>query len=176
MGHVLDKSFSSEDACRMLPALEMLISSVNCRIYSETSIKDYITQKINLSTLTENAEFCGMFSTELRLKHLISLYERVESMKTYSFDDIDNKYKKSLSQHMEMRLLRVIDFDEQFHNQISSCELLIALERFLVRYLMVESSEYIATENKLADYINDENFSCWPSISSLEFAKKIVSI
>ncbi|CAG8673445.1 14594_t:CDS:2, partial [Gigaspora rosea] len=77
-GHVLDESFSSENASRMLPALEMLICSINCQIDGETSIKEYISQQMNLTILTENADFCGMFSTDLRLKHLISLHERVE--------------------------------------------------------------------------------------------------
>ncbi|CAG8583335.1 25854_t:CDS:2 [Dentiscutata erythropus] len=173
-GHVFDESFTSESATVMLPALEMLICNVNCRNDGEISVKNYISQKTDLSILTENVKFCGMFSDKVRLKHLISLYERMESMKTYNFDSIDAKYKEPLSQRMRMQLLRHINFEEQFHdNQISAGELLIALKRFLIRYLMIESSENISPEYELTNIINEEDFNCWPSSSSLEVAKKL---
>ncbi|CAG8665995.1 28125_t:CDS:2 [Gigaspora margarita] len=172
-GHVLDESFSSENASRMLPALEMLICSINCQIDGETSIKDYISQQMDLTILTENADFCGMFSTDLRLKHLISLYERVERAMTYTFDNIDVKYKEPLSQRMERRIINVIDFENRFQNRISACELLTALKRFLVRYLMVESLTSIPTSDELTNYIIDENFGCWPSNNSLEIANNL---
>ncbi|CAG8730765.1 16586_t:CDS:1, partial [Dentiscutata heterogama] len=171
--HVLDKSFSSENASRMLPALEMLICNVNSEMNGEISIKDYISQQMNLSILTENAEFCGMFSAGLHLRHLISLYERVESMKTFSFYDIDVKYKKPLSRNMNIRILEVIAFETQSKNRISACELLIVLKRFLVRYLMAETLEYISTDHELIDYIIDEDFGCWPSSSSLKIAENL---
>ncbi|CAG8448575.1 852_t:CDS:2 [Dentiscutata erythropus] len=169
--HVLDKLFSSENASRMLPALEMIICNVNFEMNGEISIKGYISQQMNLSIFTENAEFCGMFSADLRLKHLISLYERAESMKAFSFNDIDAKYRKPLSRNMNIQILEVIAFEKQFKNQISACELFIALKRFLARYLMAESLEYISTNDKLINYIIDEDLGCWPSSSSLKIAK-----
>ncbi|RIB20295.1 hypothetical protein C2G38_2081213 [Gigaspora rosea] len=172
-GHVLDESFSSENASRMLPALEMLICSINCQIDGETSIKEYISQQMNLTILTENADFCGMFSTDLRLKHLISLHERVESKMTYTFDNIDVKYKEPLSQRMERLILNVVDFENRYQSRISARELLIALKRFLVRYLMVETLVSIPTNDGLTNYIINEDFGCWPLISSLEIAKNL---
>ncbi|CAG8497455.1 18961_t:CDS:2 [Racocetra fulgida] len=58
--YVFDKSFSSENASRMLPTLEMLICSIDRKINNEISIKDYISQQMDLSILTENTEFCGI--------------------------------------------------------------------------------------------------------------------
>ncbi|CAG8500709.1 21662_t:CDS:2 [Dentiscutata erythropus] len=142
--HVLDESFSSENASKMLPAIEMIICSVNCKLDCETSIKDYISQQMDLLILTENADF----------------YENA-------------KYKVPLSQDMEMQIIKVTFFDKQFQNQISACELLTALKRFLVRYLMVDALEYITTNDNLTDYLTNEDFSCWPSVSSLEIAKNL---
>ncbi|CAG8735253.1 16784_t:CDS:10, partial [Gigaspora margarita] len=171
---LLDESYSSKNASRMVPALEMLICSVNCEIDGETSIENYISQQMDLSILTENTDFCGVLRANLRLKHLISLYERVESVKAYNFDKLNAEYKKTLPQYMEKQILNVISFtNSRFLDRIYSCDLLIALERFLDRYLMIEFLEYISTKDKLTSYITNEDLSCWPSRSTLIIAKRL---
>ncbi|KAF0542090.1 e3 ubiquitin-protein ligase [Gigaspora margarita] len=171
---LLDESYSSKNASRMVPALEMLICSVNYEIDGETSIENYISQQMDLSILTENTDFCGVLRANLRLKHLISLYERVESVKAYNFDKLNAEYKKTLPQYMEKQILNVISFtNSRFLDRIYSCDLLIALERFLDRYLMIEFLEYISTKDKLTSYITNEDLSCWPSRSTLIIAKRL---
>ncbi|CAG8751607.1 40619_t:CDS:10 [Gigaspora margarita] len=171
---LLDESNSSNNASRIVPALEMLICSIDCKIDGETSIENYISQQMDMSILTENTEFCGVLRANLRLKHLISLYERVESVKAYNFDKLNTKYKKALSSYMEKKILNVTSFaNTRSLDRIYSCDLLIALKRFLDRYLMVDSLDYISTENKLTSYITNENFSCWPLSSTLKIAKSL---
>ncbi|CAG8615607.1 17759_t:CDS:2, partial [Gigaspora rosea] len=171
---LLDESYSSKNVSKMVPALEMLICSVDCEIDGETSIENYISQQMDLPILTENTDFCGVLRTNLRLKHLISLYERVESMKAYNFDKLNAKYKKALPQYMERQILNVTSFtSSRFLNQIYSCDLLIALKRFLDRYLMVEILEHISTKHKLTSYITNEELSCWPSSNTLNIAKRL---
>ncbi|CAG8513369.1 24275_t:CDS:10, partial [Racocetra persica] len=169
--HVFDKSFSSENESRMLPALEMLICSIHHEINNETPVKDYISRQLDLSVLIENAEFCGMIGTNLRLKHLISLYEKVENMKTCTFDDIQAKYKEPLSLGVRTWIIEAAAFENSWH-KISAFELLIALKRFMVRYLMAESSD-ISSTDKLTDYITNKDLRCWPSDSSLKIAKNL---
>ncbi|RIB14140.1 hypothetical protein C2G38_2196006 [Gigaspora rosea] len=171
---LLDESYSSKNVSKMVPALEMLICSVDCEIDGETSIENYISQQMDLPILTENTDFCGVLRTNLRLKHLISLYERVESVKAYNFDKLNAKYKKALPQYMERQILNVTSFtSSRFLNQIYSCDLLIALKRFLDRYLMVEILEHISTKHKLTSYITNEELSCWPSSNTLNIAKRL---
>ncbi|KAF0536664.1 e3 ubiquitin-protein ligase [Gigaspora margarita] len=171
---LLDESYSSNNGIRIVPALEMLICSIDCKIDGETSIENYISQQMDMSILTENTEFCGVLRANLRLKHLISLYERVESVKAYNFDKLNVKYKKALSPYMEKKILNVTSFtNTRSLDRIYSCDLLIALKRFLDRYLMVDSLEYISTENKLTNYITNEKFSCWPLSSTLKIAKSL---
>ncbi|CAG8718304.1 5296_t:CDS:1, partial [Gigaspora rosea] len=83
------------------------------------------------------------------------------------------KYKEPLSQRMERLILNVVDFENRYQSRISARELLIALKRFLVRYLMVETLVSIPTNDGLTNYIINEDFGCWPLISSLEIAKNL---
>jgi hypothetical protein len=73
-----ESSIDNED--EILSSLEILLCFVKSTAIGdgEKLIKDYIKQWIKLSSLNEHAGFSNLLNNDLRLKHLVALYEFFE--------------------------------------------------------------------------------------------------
>ncbi|CAG8520691.1 7447_t:CDS:2 [Acaulospora colombiana] len=105
------------------------------------------------------------------------VFNKVEDRIEYKFLDIDAKYKEQLSRNMKKQITKIIKLGERvIKRSISSYEFLVALRRFLVRYLSAEYIEHISENQELSAYITNEDLGCWPSKISLEIARDLIPV
>jgi hypothetical protein len=154
-----------DDASEILPQLEILLCFVKRTAVGdgEKSIKDYISQWMKLSSLCEHTGFSRMLKIDLRLKHLVALYEFVEEqVANLKIRYIHDKYKASISVDMETEILQSVDFEQQTTTKelIPAEAFALALKRFMLRFLTLENQKEI---DPLWVYLRDSSLNFWPS-------------
>ncbi|GBB91806.1 hypothetical protein RclHR1_01920010 [Rhizophagus clarus] len=156
-----------DNASEILSSLEILLCFIKRTAVGdgEKSIKDYILQWVKLSSLNEHAGFSKILNIDLRLKHLVSLYELVEEqVANTKIKYIHEKYKASLSEDMEAKILQSVDFEIQttttMKGIIPAEAFTLALKRFMLRFLTLEDQK--ETE-PLYVYLQDNSLNFWSS-------------
>ncbi|PKC14796.1 hypothetical protein RhiirA5_495093 [Rhizophagus irregularis] len=155
-----------DNASEILSSLEILLCFIKRTAVGdgEKSIKDYILQWIKLSSLYENAGFSKILDIDLRLKHLVSLYELVEEqVANVKIKYIHDKYKIPLSADMEATILQSVDFENQtttMEGIIPAEAFALALKRFMLRFLTLENQKEM---EPLYVYLQDSSLNLWPS-------------
>ncbi len=125
----------------ILSSLEILLCFVKRAAVGdgEKSIEKYVKQWMKLSSLIEHAGFSKFLNIDLRLKHLVALYEYFEEqVANLKIRYIHEKYKASLS-------------EEAFA---------ISLKRFMLRFLTLENQKEM---EPLCTYLQDSSLNFWPS-------------
>ncbi|CAG8466565.1 13541_t:CDS:10 [Ambispora gerdemannii] len=169
-----DETILSDNESELLSALELLLCFVKrtagsdgiitIKVDGNITIKEYISQWMKLSVLTENKELEKVLNVGLRLKHVIALYELVEGkVADIVIESINTKYKTKLTEDMENEILTACSFEEKDvklnANLIPAEAFMLALKRFTLRKLSVES---ICEDHRLLDYLEETTIGCWP--------------
>jgi hypothetical protein len=154
-----------DDASEILSQLEILLCFVKRTAVGdgEKSIKDYILQWMKLSSLNEHAGFSRILKIDLRLKHLVALYEFVEEqVADLKIRYIHDKYRAPISTDMETAILQSVDFEQQTTTKelIPAEAFALALKRFMLRFLTLENQKEI---EPLCVYLQDSSLNFWPS-------------
>ncbi|RIA99608.1 hypothetical protein C1645_849990 [Glomus cerebriforme] len=154
-----------DNASEILSSLEILLCFVKRTAVGDgdKSIKDYVLQWMKLSSLYEHAEFSKILNIDLRLKHLVSLYELVEEqVANIKIKYIHEKYKASLSADMEAAILQSVYFEQQTTTKenIPAGAFALALKRFMLRFLTLENQKEM---EPLYVYLQDSSLNFWPS-------------
>ncbi|CAG8481554.1 7050_t:CDS:10 [Ambispora leptoticha] len=155
----------SNNESELLNALELLLCFVKRTAGSDgnITIKEYISQWMKLSVLSENKELEHVLNVGLQLKHVIALYELVESkVADIVIESIATKYKVKLTEDIENEILAACSFEEKCAkrnaNLIPAEEFMLALKRFTQRKLSVES---IREDHPLSAYLTEATIGCW---------------
>jgi len=154
-----------DNASEILSSLEILLCFVKRTAVGdrEKSIKNYILQWMKLSPLTEHEGFSRFLNHDLRLKHLVALYEFVEEqVANLKIRYIHDKYKASLSIDMEAAICNSVDFEQQTTEKelIPAEAFAISLKRFMLRFLTLENQKEM---EPLCTYLQDSSLNFWPS-------------
>ncbi|CAG8447585.1 8222_t:CDS:10, partial [Acaulospora morrowiae] len=165
-----------ENPTELLSELEILLCFLKQTSGNrEMKIIDYLSKWMRLSTLTESDRFCRMVK-ELRLKHVISLYEMVEEkVAEVEIESLDEKYKDKLSKQSQDEIVAGVDFDGVGRNLIRKHKIpheafATALKRFMFRYLR---SERFSEKDKLANYLAEETIiNFWQSWVSKDIIRE----
>ncbi|CAG8488111.1 5420_t:CDS:10 [Diversispora eburnea] len=136
----------------------------------EILIKDFVNKWMKLSNLIENNEYKNLLNLDLKLKHLIALYELIEDqVANVTIKYIPEKYRENLDDKLEDEISRVVDFDQKTTTQeprIPAEAFAIALKRFMQRFLSVDS---IKETNPIYVYLEDTGLNLWPdNINNIE--------
>ncbi|CAG8651126.1 18286_t:CDS:2, partial [Acaulospora morrowiae] len=168
-----------ENPTELLSELEILLFFLKQTLGDrEMNIIDYLSKWIKLSALTGSDQFCKM-TKELRLKHVISLYEMVEGkVAEVEIESLDEKYKYKLSKQLQDEIVAGVDFELSHgvgRNRIRKLRIpheafATALKRFMFRYLR---SERFSEKDKLADYLAEEIIiDCWQAWVSKDIIRE----
>ncbi|CAG8735074.1 7942_t:CDS:2, partial [Rhizophagus irregularis] len=155
-----------DNASEILSSLEILLCFVKRTAVGdrEKSIKNYVSQWMKLSSLNEHERFSKMLEVDLRLKHLVSLYELVEEqVADVKIKYIHEKYKEELSADMRAAIMNSVDFEQQttMKKAIPAEAFALALKRFMLRFLTLENQK---EKEPLYHYLRDDNtLNFWPS-------------
>uniref|UniRef100_U9UR50 RZ-type domain-containing protein n=1 Tax=Rhizophagus irregularis (strain DAOM 181602 / DAOM 197198 / MUCL 43194) TaxID=747089 RepID=U9UR50_RHIID len=109
-------SVTEDNISKILSSLEVLLCFITrTKVRDENkSIKDYVLQWKKLSSLYKREGFSKVLNIDLRLKHIVSLYELVEEqVADAKIEYIHKKYKKTLSTDMKTEILESIYFEQQ---------------------------------------------------------------
>ncbi|CAG8605014.1 8472_t:CDS:2, partial [Diversispora eburnea] len=159
----------------ILSALEILLCFVKRSPGSggEFSIKGYVSQWASLSKISENAKFNSLLTEDLKLKHLIGLYELIEEqMANITVKNVSEKYKAPITNDLVDSLNKVIDWTIPPSQQelLPAKAFALALKRFMYRFLQGETMN----ENELLElYVCNESLYFWPSSVSQELIDKL---
>ncbi|CAG8779012.1 22160_t:CDS:2, partial [Rhizophagus irregularis] len=110
----------------------------------DISIKDYISKWVKLSSLSTHEGFARFLNIDLRLKHLVALYEFVEEqVADVKIKYIHEKYKEELSTDMKAAIMNSVDFKKQTTMKIAipAEAFSLALKRFMFRFLTLENQK-----------------------------------
>ncbi|PKY59722.1 hypothetical protein RhiirA4_516266 [Rhizophagus irregularis] len=134
LDHTLD------NASEILSSLEILLCFVKRTAVGdgEIPIKDYVSGWMKLSSLYAHEEFSRFLNIDLRLKHLVALYEFVEEqVANIKIKYIHDKYKAQLSIEMKNAIIKSVDFEQQATTKeiILAEAFTLALKRFMLRFL-----------------------------------------
>jgi len=146
----------------ILSSLEILLCFVKRAAVGdgEKSIEKYVKQWMKLSSLIEHAGFSKFLNIDLRLKHLVALYEYFEEqVANLKIRYIHEKYKASLSEDMEQTILEAVNFDAA-KELIPPEEFALALKRFMLRFLTSENQK---ESEPLYIYLQDSSLNFWSS-------------
>ncbi|GES94790.1 hypothetical protein GLOIN_2v1577211 [Rhizophagus clarus] len=155
-----------DNAPEILSSLEFLLCFVKRTVINDKdiSIKDYISQWLKLSSLSRHEGFSKILNIDLRLKHLVALYEFVEQqVANVKIKYIHEKYKAPLSADMKTAILESINIKQQKTTAgwlIPADAFALALKRFMFRFLSLENQK--ETE-LLYVYLQDSSLNLWPS-------------
>ncbi|CAB4379656.1 unnamed protein product [Rhizophagus irregularis] len=139
-------SVTEDNISKILSSLEVLLCFITrTKVRDENkSIKDYVLQWKKLSSLYKREGFSKVLNIDLRLKHIVSLYELVEEqVADAKIEYIHKKYKKTLSTDMKTEILESIYFEQQTTTKkvMPAEAFALALKRFMLRFLTLESQE-----------------------------------
>jgi hypothetical protein len=157
--------FSEDNMTEILSSLEVLLCFIKRTKARDDnkSIKDYTLQWMKLSSLHKREGFSKILNIDLRLKHIVSLYELVEEqVADTKIKYIHEKYKKNLTADMKTEILKSIDSEKQTTTKkvIPAEAFALALKRFMLRFLTLESQEEM---EPLHIYLQDSSLDFWPS-------------
>ncbi|RHZ83844.1 hypothetical protein Glove_87g84 [Diversispora epigaea] len=161
----------------ILKALEILLCFVKRSPggSGEFFIKDYVAQWVSLSEISENAKFNNLLNLDLKLKHLVGLYELIEEkVANITVKYVSEKYQAPISNNLVDSLNKVIDWTIPPSQQelLPADIFALALKRFMYRCLQGETIE----ENvPLNIYICDKSLYFWPSTVSQELINDLFS-
>ncbi|CAG8752560.1 15945_t:CDS:2, partial [Cetraspora pellucida] len=186
------ESMSFESASKLLSCLEILLCFVKRKLISdsESLISEFVKQWAKLSVLVDNELFMDILKVDLRLKHVVALYELIEEQvanKIIAY--VDDKYAEPLTSDLEKEISDALDFD--ITNDVDSEETDLkpmdddnviveenkkvkkipaeafvgTIKRFILRYLMKES---IKEEHPMSIYLTDSSLNLWPAQISEE--------
>ncbi|CAG8756193.1 14713_t:CDS:1, partial [Acaulospora morrowiae] len=155
---------SLDNPSDILSALEILLCFIKRTPGGggEIEIKEYISKWASLSEISENDRFKNILNADLKLKHLVGLYELIEEqVANTSVRYIHDKYKAKLSREMENELMDNVDYAVPAPQDLLPAEACaLVLKRFMYRYLQGENQK----ENEpLYLYVCDESLHFWPS-------------
>ncbi|CAG8629049.1 8760_t:CDS:2 [Rhizophagus irregularis] len=154
-----------DDASEILSSLEILLCFVKRTAVGDgdKSIKEYISQWMKLSSLSEHAGFSRILNVDLRLKHLVALYEFVEDqVANIKIKYIHEKYRAPLSPDMKTAINKSVDFEQQTTKKeqlIPAEAFALALKRFMLRFLTLENQKEM---EPLYVYLQDSSLNFWP--------------
>jgi hypothetical protein len=125
-----------DNASEILSSLEILLCFVKRTAVGdgEIPIKDYVSRWMKLSSMYAHEGFTRFLNIDLRLKHLVALYEFVEEqVANIKIKYIHEKYKKELSADMKTAIMNSVDFKQQTTMKIAipAEALALALKRFM---------------------------------------------
>ncbi|CAG8518032.1 9622_t:CDS:10, partial [Cetraspora pellucida] len=155
----------------LLQSLEILLCFIK-RISTksgETLIKDFIDQWIQLSNSIELNNFQKIITIELRLKHIVALYELIEDqVANIGISYINDQFKEPLDEMMKKEICDSLFIDQQQvvtdnpkqQTQIPAEAFVIALKRYMQRFLCVNTN--IKANTKLYFYLCDMSLNLWP--------------
>ncbi|CAB4390800.1 unnamed protein product [Rhizophagus irregularis] len=154
-----------DNASEILSSLEFLLCFVKRTAVrdKDISIKDYISKWVKLSSLSTHEGFARFLNIDLRLKHLVALYEFVEEqVANVNIKYIHDKYKAPLSTEMKNAIIKSVDFEQQTTTKeiIPAEAFALALKRFMFRFLTLENQKEMES---LYVYLSDSSLSFWPS-------------
>jgi hypothetical protein len=149
----------------VLSSLEILLCFVKRTAIrdGEKPIDDYVKQWIKLSSLIEHPGFSKFLNSDLRLKHLVALYEFFEEqVANLKINYIHEKYKSPLSGNAEIAIIQSVDFEQQTaaKEKIPAKAFALALKRFMLRFLILETRK---ESDSLYFYLQDSSLNFWPS-------------
>ncbi|RHZ88035.1 hypothetical protein Glove_26g184 [Diversispora epigaea] len=149
----------------ILSALEILLCFVKRSPGGdgEFSIKEYISQWASLSKISENAKFNSLLNADLKLKHLVGLYELIEEqVADTTVKYVSEKYQVPITNDLENSINKAIDWTipPSQKELLPAKAFALALKRFMYRCLQGED---IKESDPLNLYICDESFYFWPS-------------
>ncbi|CAG8708257.1 22985_t:CDS:2 [Rhizophagus irregularis] len=128
---------------------------------------------MKLSSLYEHREFSKILDIDLRLKHLVSLYELVEEqVADVKIKYIHEKYQEKLSTDMEVAITESIGFEQKTTTKkvIQAETFALALKRFMLRFLTLENQK---ETDPLKIYLQDGSLNFWPSTVPEELVDKL---
>jgi hypothetical protein len=111
---------------------------------------------------------------EFSLKHIIAFYELIEEQVANSvIHNIDDKFKIPLTQEIEDSINNIIDYydsEDQKQQFIPAKAFVLALKRFIYRFLLIDSN----IENmNINIYFLDFTLNLWTSDIKRELVKKL---
>ncbi|CAB5384486.1 unnamed protein product [Rhizophagus irregularis] len=108
---------------------------------------------------------------EFSLKHIIAYYVLIEEQVANSIiHNIDDKFKIQLVQQMKDSINKAVSYNSQNQQLIPARALVLALKRFIYRFLLVNSN--IENQN-LNTYILDFTLDLWTDDIKQELIKKL---
>ncbi|CAB4437490.1 unnamed protein product [Rhizophagus irregularis] len=154
-----------DNSSEILSSLEILLCFVKRTAVGDGDrfIKDFVLQWMKLSSLYEHREFSKILDIDLRLKHLVSLYELVEEqVADIKIKYIHEKYQEKLSTDMEAAIMESLGFEQQTTTKkvIPAEAFALALKRFMLRFLTLENQK---ETDSLSIYLQDGSLNFWPS-------------
>ena len=154
-----------DNSSEILSSLEILLCFVKRTAVGdgEKLIKDYISQWKKLSSLSAHEGFSRFLNVDLRLKHLVALYEFVEEqVANLKIKYINEKYKAPLTPDMKNAIIQSVDFEQQttMKETIPAETFALALKRFMLRFLTLENQKEM---EPLYIYLQDTSLNFWPS-------------
>ncbi|PKY40981.1 hypothetical protein RhiirA4_395357 [Rhizophagus irregularis] len=154
-----------DNASEILSSLEILLCFVKRTAVGdgEIPIKDYVSRWMKLSSLYAHEGFARFLNIDLRLKHLVALYEFVEEqVANLKIKYIHDKYKAPLSIEMRNAIIKSVDFEQQTTTKemIPAEAFALALKRFMLRFLTLENQKEM---EPLYVYLTDNSLNFWPS-------------
>ncbi|RIB04310.1 hypothetical protein C2G38_2222712 [Gigaspora rosea] len=168
---ILDSTNQLGKNQELLQSMEILLCFIK-RISTksgETLIKDFIDQWIQLSNSIEINNFRSILNVELRLKHIVALYELIEDqVANIGISYINDKFKELLDEIMKKEILDSINIDQQQiiidnsqQTQIPAEAFVIALKRYMQRFLCIDTN--IKVDVPLHIYLSDMSLNLWPN-------------
>jgi len=162
---VFSQESTLDNASEILSSLEILLCFVKRTAVGdgEISIKDYVSRWMKLSSLSAHEGFSKFLNIDLRLKHLVALYEFVEEqVANLKIKYIHDKYKAPLSAEMKTAINQSVDFEQQTTTRelIPAESFALALKRFMLRFLTLENQKEM---EPLYVYLTDSSLNFWPS-------------
>ncbi|RHZ50625.1 hypothetical protein Glove_494g17 [Diversispora epigaea] len=161
---------SIDNPSDILKSLEILLCFVKRSPggSDEFLIKDYVASWASLSEISENAKFNNLLNADLKLKHLVGLYELIEEqVANTTVKYVSEKYKAPITNDLVDSLNKVIDWTIPPSQQelLPADAFALALKRFMYRCLQEET---INENIPLCIYVCDESLYFWPSSVSQE--------
>lgn len=176
----VEGTLTLENPNELLSTLEMILcflkytSGGDCNML----ITEYITQWMKLSVLKENnSSYKLLLKAGLQLKHVVALYELIEEqVADVVINYIPIKYQAELSDLIQQDIIESIDLDQEQQTskaatatKIPAKAFMIALKRFVIRYLSNNTGELFAEKSPLSTFLVDnDSLECWPDNVSKE--------
>ncbi|CAB5202109.1 unnamed protein product [Rhizophagus irregularis] len=153
---------NSIDLFELLSIFDIILSFIKelSISHSDMLIMDFVNQWLKLAKLdTSKYKIFSDFS----LKHIVELYELIEEQNVNNsiIHNINDKFKVTLSQQMKKSINNFIDYFDQDDDLIPATEFLLALKRFIYRFLSIDTTTNIENIN-LNIFFLDFTLNLWP--------------